>query len=301
MASGAVVVFGGTGFLGRRIVARLRRDYDEVRAAARHAFPVSQAAADDVSGRVVSRRASILDEAATSAATSGCCAVVNAVGLYAEEGEATFRSVHVDGAERLARIATGAGVARLIHVSGIGADPRSRSGYVRARAEGEARAKAAFPGATILRPSVMFGPGDSFLNALDRITRLAPAIPLFGDGGMRLQPVFVDDVAEAVARALRDPATQGKTIELGGPEALTYRAIIERLLAHKGRRRALVPLPFPAWRALARLGSVLPRPPITTAQVVLMSKDNVVDPAGLTLEDLGIRPRSLQEIMPTYL
>ena len=147
----------------------------------------------------------------------------------------------------------------------------------------------------------MFGPGDSFFNALDRIARFAPIIPLFGIGATCLQPVFVDDVAEAVARALRDSTTMGRIFELGGPQVYTYRSLIEFVLARKGRRRLLMPLPFLVWDVLARVGSVFPAPPLTLAQVALMKRDNVVDPTCLTFKDLGFLPRSIEEIVPTYL
>ena len=205
-------------------------------------------------GRAVLVTADIRDAASTVSVVQSCDAIVNAVGLYIEQGDATFQSVHVDGAARLAMTASQAGVSRLIHISGIGADPRSASDYVRARADGESRVLAAFPNATIIRPSVMFGPGDSFFNALDRIARFAPIIPLFGVGATYLQPVFVDDVAEAVARALMDLATMGQIIELGGPQAYTYRSLIEFVLAQKGRRRLLSRCRFlsgMSWRASA--------------------------------------------------
>ena len=147
----------------------------------------------------------------------------------------------------------------------------------------------------------MFGPGDSFFNALDRIARFTPVIPLFGTGATRLQPVFVDDVAVGVARALQDSTTKGRIIEVGGPQAYTYRSLIELVLARKQRRRLLMPLPFLAWDVLASLASVLPRPPLTRAQVALMKGDNVVDPTCLTFKELGIQPRSIEAIVPTYL
>ena len=301
MDSRRTVVFGGTGFLGRRIVARLLEDASEVRVAARQPHRRDFVHNGEAAGRVMLVSADIRDEASTALAVENCYAAVNAVGLYVERGDATFQTVHVDGAERLAKSAGRAGVSRLVHISGIGADLRSESDYVRARADGENRVRAAFPSATIIRPSVMFGSRDSFFNTLDRITRFKPIIPLFGSGATRLQPVFVDDVAEAVARALQDATTTGKTFELGGPRAYTYRSIIEFVLKQKGRRRLLLPLPFRVWYALARLSSVLPQPPVTRGQVALMERDNMADPTGLTLKDLGIRPRSIEEIVPAYI
>jgi len=301
MVPGCIAVFGGTGFLGRRIVERMLLEGAEVRLAARNPYRAHFERKSSGTGEVVPVPADICNEASTVAAVDHCVAAVNAVGLYVERGDATFQRVHVDGAERLARIAGQVGVSRLIHISGIGADPQSESDYVRARAIGESRVRTAFPTATIIRPSVMFGADDSLFSALDQITCWLPVVPLFGDGTTRLQPVYVDDVAEAVVRALRDPTTNGKTIELGGPQAYSYRSLIEFVLELKQRRRLLLPLPFWVWKALARLGAVLPRPPVTAAQVALMMRDNIVSRAQLTFSDLGIQPRSIREIVPTYL
>ncbi len=295
------IVFGGTGFLGRRIVEHLLAEGDEVRVASRRLAGTAFALQGNDTARMLPVRADIRDEAAVAAAVAKCFAVVNAVGLYAEKGDATFEAVHAGGAERLARLACEAKVSRLIHISGIGANLFSESHYLRARAEGEGRVRAEFPAATIFSPSVMFGPGDSLFNALGRITHFMPVIPLFGAGTARLQPVYVDDVAEAVARALQDPGTKGKTFELGGPRSYTYRSIVEFVLEQTGRRRILLPVPFALWDALALLVSALPAPPITRAQVSLLKKDNLVDPKHATFQDLGIEPRSIEEIVPAYL
>lgn len=291
MAPAPVTVFGGTGFLGAAVVRRLRAAGTPVRVAARH--PGSPAADRD-GGTAVACVADVRDEDAVARAVAGATAVVNAVGLYVERDGATFEAVHVEGAARVARCARAAGVERMVHISGIGADPRSRSRYVAARGRGEACVREAFPDAVILRPSVLFGPGDTFLRTLDAVTRL-PAIPLFGAGGTRLQPVHVDDVAAAVAGVLDDPGTAGRTYELGGACVLSYRAIIEAVLAHHGRRRPLLPLPFAAWRLLAALASVLPTPPLTRDQVTLMEADSVVGPGVGTFADLGITPRGLAD------
>ena len=192
------------------------------------------------------------------------------------------------------------GVRRLVHISGIGADPGSSSPYVRARATGERLVREAFPGATILRPSVMFGPND-FLERLAGLARVLPAMPLFGAGRVKLQPVYVNDVAEAVARALALPEAAGRLYELGGPRVYPYRALVELALDHTGRRRPLLPTPYLVWRALAALMAPLPRRPISRDQVTLMEKDNVVRPQALTFADLGITPTALEAVAPTYL
>jgi uncharacterized protein YbjT (DUF2867 family) len=289
-----VVVFGGSGFLGRRVVARLAEEGTPVRVAVRHPQRVAHPHTEAV-------HADVRDEASVAAAVQGARAVVNAVGLYVEQGAATFEAVHVAGAGRVARCARAGGVERLVHISGIGADPESPSAYVRARGAGEAAVREAFPAAVILRPSVLFGPGDAFLTVFDDITRLTPAFPLFGSGATRLQPVFVDDVAEAVARALEGPAAPGRTLELGGPHVWRFRDIVARVLRYRRRWRPLAPLPFAAWEMLARALTLLPSPPLTPDQVALMRDDNVVDPKRDGFAAFGIKPRGLDEMLPECL
>jgi len=294
MSAMTVAVFGGTGFLGRRVVTRLAGRGAPVRAIARRPRPIDHP-------EVETARADVRDEPSVAAALQGAHAAVNAVGLYVESGGATFDAVHAEGAARVARCARAAGVERLVHISGIGADPVSRSAYVRARGVGEARVREAFPEAIILRPSVLFGPDDAFLRVLDELTRRLPAFVLFGRGETRLQPVFVDDVAEAVARALETPAASGRTLELGGPDVWRFRDIVARVLRHRRRRRLLVPLPFAAWEVLARAMALLPAAPITPDQVALMRRDNVADPECDGLAALGIEPRGLDGLLPECL
>jgi len=289
-----VVVFGGTGFLGRRVVARLRAGGAVVRAAARRPDRGVPAGVEAV-------EADVRDERTVAAALAGARAAVNAVALYVERGEDTFEAVHVRGAETLARCAGQIGLEGLVHVSGIGADPASPSAYVRARAAGEARVRAAFPGACILRPSVLFGPGDAFLCTLDAITRLAPVVPLFGAGRTRLQPVYVEDVAKAAVRALENPAARGAVFELGGPEVLAYREAIARVLRHRRRRRLLLPVPWVLWSLLAALLAALPSPPFTRDQLALMRRDNVADPALDGFAALGVEPHALENLLPVCL
>jgi NADH dehydrogenase len=234
-------------------------------------------------------------------ALAGAGAVVNTVGHYLERGDASFEAIHGQGARHVAAAADAAGVARLVHISGIGADPASDSPYVRARAIGERLVRAAFPAATILRPSVMFGPDHDFLKRLAGLARVLPALPLFGAGAVRLQPAYVDDVAAAVVKALATPAAAGKLYELGGPRVYSYKALVQLVLEQTGRRRLLLPVPYVAWNALAALTAPLPRPPISRDQVKLMQKDNVVSPGALTFADLGITPTALEAVAPTYL
>ncbi|MDX1431106.1 MAG: complex I NDUFA9 subunit family protein [Gammaproteobacteria bacterium] len=294
MSEALVTVFGGSGFLGTRIVARLRDGPYRVRVAVRHPERVATPPVEAV-------KADVRDEDSVAEAIAGAHAVVNAVGLYVERGAETFDAVHVRGAGAVARQAARAGAARLVHVSGIGADASSRSTYIRARGRGEIAVREGFPAAAILRPSAMFGPGDALLNVLDDITRFAPVIPLFGGGNTRLAPVLVDDVAEAVARALDQPAAPGTTYELGGPDVWAYRDLVERVLEFRGRRRMLMPVPFAMWALGSRVASVLPNPPITPDQVALMRRDNVPDPDAAGFAALGIEPRSVDEMLAATL
>lgn len=292
-----VTVFGGTGFLGRVIVHHLLEAGVRVRAAARiPQFP----AGDDFDERVERCPADLRDRDAVARAVDGASGVVNAVSLYTERAGATFDAIHVEGAANLARAAREAGVERLVHVSGIGVDEHSPSAYVRSRARGERRVQESFREATILRPSVLFGPNDAFLAALKAVT-LAPVIPLFGKGDTRLQPVFVDDVARAVGRALQASDAPGRVYELGGSDSLTYREAVEAVLAHLERRRVLVPMPFQAWRMLAGAASMLPGPPLTRDQVILMQADNVVGGELPTFADLGLEPLGFRPALPACL
>lgn len=298
---GLVTVFGGSGFLGRSIVVRLAAHGFTVRIAVRHPEKAGALERRDRAGEVQSVSADVRDEASVASAVAGAQAVVNAVGLYLERGAETFEAVHVRGAEQVARQASRAGAGQLVHISGIGADPGSPSAYVRARAKGERVVASAFDGATILRPSVLFGPGDSFFNSLAGIARRSPLLPLFGSGDTRLQPVYVDDVAEAAARALATPAARGRAYELGGPGTFTYRELVELLLHEMALERHLLPLPFAIWDLVATLSAVVPHPPVTRDQLALIRQDNIVSPDAWTFDDLGIRPTAVEAVLPTYL
>lgn len=288
MPSRRAVVFGGSGFLGRRAVAALEDDGIDAVASTRH--PHGDGIAADVT-----------DQASVERAVAGAAVVVNSVALYVETANASFHDVHVRGARNVAMAASEAGAEVLVHISGIGADTDSPSAYVRARAEGETAVREAFPDAIILRPSVMFGPDDSFLNGLAGVVARAPVVPLFGTGATRLQPVFVGDVAAAVAAAARRPAARGAVYELGGPEVLTYREILHRVMQWTGHRRPLLPFPWLGWSLLVRAARLLPSPPLTEAQVALMRHDNIAAPDTRGLGDLDVTPTAMSAIAPGYL
>lgn len=300
MALGRVTVFGGSGFLGRHIVKHLAAEGIVVRVATRHPDEALFLKPMGNVGQIVPVHADVRDEKSVAAAVAGVDAVVNAVGLYVQRGRATFAAVHEAGAREVALRAAEAGVGRLVHISGIGVSPTSDSAYVRSRAEGETLVRKAFAGATILRPSVLFGPEDAFFNTLAALARLSPVLPLFGGGGSKSQPVYVGDVARAVARALADPATAGKDYELGGPRTYTYAELTRLLLAEIRRPRLLVPWPFFVAEIQARFLELLPNPPLTRDQVKLMKIDTVVGANAEGLGALGIAPTSVESILPTY-
>lgn len=282
-------VFGGTGFLGQRIVQRLSEAGHTVRVAARRCLDT------DIDTGVEQMRADVRDAPSVAGALRGARNVVNAVGRYVERGVDTFDAVHVQGAAIIARETERAG-AQLVHLSGIGVDSTSPSKYVRARARGEDRVRSESSQAIILRPSALFGAEDALLTNLDMTTRHLPFVPLFGRGDMCLQPVYVNDVAAAALAAL-NVESAGGVYELGGPYRYTYRELLTVVLHHLGRRRALVPIPFALWEIAAACLSVLPNPPLTRDQVALLRSDNVVGQGVQTFEDLGITPRPLTSLL----
>jgi len=301
MTGRRIAVFGGSGFIGRYVVKRLAGQGWVVRVAVRDPVAASFLKPMGNVGQIVIMKADLSDEAAVAAALDGAEAAINLVGILYERGRQRFASVHDEGAGRLARLAAACGVKRLIHVSAIGADADSAAIYARTKAAGETAVRAAFPHATIVRPSVVFGPEDGFFNRFAAMAMLSPALPLIGGGRTRFQPVYVGDVAEAIVRALDDPAAQGQFFELGGPKVYTFRQLMELLLAQIRRHRCLVNLPFALADIQAAVLEKLPVPPLTRDQVRLLRRDNVVTPGAKGLGDLGIVPTAVEAIIPSYL
>jgi uncharacterized protein YbjT (DUF2867 family) len=290
-----VTVFGGTGFLGRRIVERLSREGATLRVAVRHPDRVDTLTASIGSGRAIPIAADVREPSTVAAAIAGSESVVNAVSAYVEKRGVTYTAVHVHGAGNIAAACQQQSVARLVHISGIGANPASRSPYIRARGLGELAAQKAFPPATVLRPSAMFAVDDGLLGVLAKLAGSTPIIPLIGGGRTRLQPVHVNDVAEAVYQSLRNPDAVGKTYELTGPETYTIREILDLVLASKGRSRRFISIPFALASPLARVLERLPGAPLTVAQVDLLKDDNVAGTGMLGFEELGIIPQNLRD------
>jgi NADH dehydrogenase len=295
-----VTVFGGTGFLGRRVVRHLRNGEYSVRIASRHPERGEKLFGSD-DPRLQSVDANIHDERSVADALAGAYGVVNAVSLYVEHGRETFQSVHVESAQRVAVQAHRAGVERLVHVSGIGSDAASPSLYIRKRGEGELAVRAAFADVTLIRPAVMFGPDDAFLTTILKLLRRLPIYPMFGRGLTRLQPAYLDDVAEAIATVLQGTERHAITYECGGPRVYSYKEFLRAVAHEAGLRPLLIPLPFGAWHALAWASEMLPSPPVTRNQVELMQVDNVSSPEMRGFGELGISPHSVEEIFQEML
>jgi uncharacterized protein YbjT (DUF2867 family) len=295
-----VTVFGGTGFLGRRIVRHLRSRGFPVRIASRHPDRGHRLFGSD-DPQLQSVGANIHDERSVADALAGAYGVVNAVSLYVEHGQETFDSVHVEAAQRIAAQAHRAGVDRLIHISGVGADAASQSRYIRKRGEGELTVRAAFVEAIFARPAVMFGPDDAFLTAILRLLRQLPVYPMFGRGWTRLQPAYVEDVAEAIGRTMQRAEMPATTFEFGGPRVYSYEEFLRAVAHQAGLAPRLVPIPFAVWHALAWASGILPSPLLTRNQVELMQIDTVASPAMPGFAELGISPHSVEAILQKML
>jgi uncharacterized protein YbjT (DUF2867 family) len=302
-----VTVFGGSGFLGRHVVRALCKRGYRVRVAVRrpdltgHLQPLGRV------GQIHAVQANLRYPRSVEAAARDADIVINLVGILFEQGRQRFDSVQAFGAEAVALAATAFG-ARLIHVSAIGADESSPSHYARSKAMGEKLVLAALPSATILRPSIVFGPEDDFFNKFAAMARIAPALPLIGGGATRFQPVFAGDVALAALAAIDRPETGGTIYELGGPEVMSFKELMQFVLATIERRRLLMPIPFGLARfmaALLELLGKLHKPLLTRDQVELLRSDNIVSGEarreGRTLAGLGIEPVAMATIVPSYL
>jgi len=294
-------VLGGSGFIGRYVVQRLAARGDVIAVGCRRAEGARFLMPQGNVGQIAALNLDIGDEEVLPAFLAGNEALVNCVGILRESGPQRFDRVHHTGPARLARLAREAGIERFVHISAIGADSRSTSAYARTKAAGEAAVRDAFPTVTILRPSVVFGPEDQFFNRFAAMAMISPVLPLIGGGETRFQPVYVGDVADAVVKCLDDPATAGRTYELGGPKIYSFRELIELLLAEIRRKRLLLDLPFGLAAFQARLMAILPNPPLTPDQVELLKRDNVVSSGAMTLAALGLTPTAVEGILPTYL
>ncbi|MCA3339111.1 MAG: complex I NDUFA9 subunit family protein [Roseomonas sp.] len=295
-----VTVFGGGGFIGRHIVQRLAAAGHTIRIAGRDTERAARLCTMGGVGQITPVAASVTDEASSARAVAGADIVINLVGILFESRAGDFQRIQAEGAGRVARLAAAAGAKQFLHLSAIGADAGSPSLYAQTKAAGEAAVLAAFPGAIILRPSVVFGPDDQFFNRFAGLAAMLPFMPVVA-GETRFQPVYVGDVADAAMAALADPAAAGKVFELGGPRVMSMRQVLRYILDVTGRRRPMIALPEGFVRLQARLGELLPTPPITRDQLILLGKDNVVSPNALGFQALGIEPKAVEAIVPAYL
>ncbi|PZN99677.1 MAG: complex I NDUFA9 subunit family protein [Hyphomicrobiales bacterium] len=309
-----VTVFGGSGFVGRHVVRALVKRGYRVRVAVRRPDLAGFLQPLGTVGQIHAVQANLRYPESVAAAVKGAAAVVNLVGILQEGGRQSFTGVQANGARAVAQACAAVGITRLVQISAIGAAPDSRSVYARSKAEGEAAVHAAVPGAIVLRPSIVFGPEDGFFNRFASLARMLPALPLVGGGATKFQPVFVGDVAEAVARAVEGRVAEGRIYELGGPEVKTFRELVAYICEVTDRKPLFVPLPFPLARIKARvleivntltLGLLPDALMLTRDQVALLETDNVVSDAavaeGRSFEAIGIAPVSVEAIVPSYL
>jgi uncharacterized protein YbjT (DUF2867 family) len=293
-----IIVFGGSGFIGRHLVEHLARMGASVRTAARH--PLTTAEPPRLA-RIQHVKADILDDAAVQAAIQGADTVINLVGILSPAHRQTFTAIHEDGARRVAASAKHLGVRRLVHVSALGASRTAPALADRSKAAGEAAVCATFPEATIIRPSLVYGPDDHFFNGFASRALRLPALPLIGGGRTRFQPVHVEDVVAGFAAILADPASRGQTYEFGGPRIYTFKELLEFVCATIDARPVLVPVPFWAAELLGGLLQVFPKAPLTRDQVQLLRTDKVVSGSEPTLADIRVEAKALETIVPEYL
>ena len=323
MSERIVTIFGGSGFLGRHLIQKLAHDGALIRATVRRPESAGFLRPMGGVGQIALIQANVRDDESVARAIEGASEVVNLSGILVERGRQRFAEVHARAPGRIARAAAAAGVDKLVHISAIGADSMANSAYARSKAAGEQALREAYPNATILRPSVMFGPEDDFFNKFSALARISPVLPVFFKmrqrpkfrieglylmpeikaGATRMQPVHVSDVAHAVERVLSSGSGKcdGKTYELGGPTIYSFRELMELVARETQHKRLLVPVPYIAADVLGFVAQLLPEPPFTLDQAKMLRADNVVSEDALTLNDLGIAASPAELILPTYL
>jgi uncharacterized protein YbjT (DUF2867 family) len=295
---GPITVFGGTGFIGRHLVPLLVRSGETVRLAVRHP---GRGQMTTVSGRPPELiQADMLNDITVGNAIAGTAAVVNLVGILTETATQTYRAIHVEGARRVALAAQRHRVMRLIQISALGASLTSPAISDQTKAEGEQAVREAFPQATVVRPSLVFGEDDHFFSRFTAMIRSSPVLPLIGGGMTRFQPIFVNDMTAGLLELLKRPETAGKTYEFGGPQVYSFKVLLELLLTALNRQRVLIPIPFALAEMQAALLELLPNPPLTRDQVRLLKTDKVVSGVEPTLGDLGVQPRPLEEFLAVF-
>ncbi|MEM8833597.1 MAG: complex I NDUFA9 subunit family protein [Pseudomonadota bacterium] len=295
-------VFGGTGFLGHAIINDLARAGFRVKVMTRHPESCYELKPYGNVGQIVPYFCNYKEEGAIDKAIEGCDAVINLIGILFEKGKNSFEKAHVRIPEEIAKACKKHKVERLLHVSALGID-ENKSKYAQTKLKGEEAIKEAFPSVTIFRPSVVFGPDDSFFNMFAQLSTLLPALPLIGGGKTKFQPVYVGDIAEAALKVMQDTSDghAGKIYEMGGPDIVTFKEIYEILLKETDRKRALIPVPWPIATLKGKVMSILPKPPLTGDQVKSLRHDNILSGKYQEFSDLGMTPTPMDVILPQYL
>jgi uncharacterized protein YbjT (DUF2867 family) len=301
MRNEIVTVFGASGLIGRHTVEALARAGYRVRACVRYPNLAQYLSPMGSVGQIQVTKANVRDADAVARAVKGASAVVNLVGILYPAGGQSYEGIHVEAPRIIAKASRAAGVTRLVHITTMGISPNSESAYSRTKAEGEIALREEFPEATLVKPSIVFGPEDNFFNKFAWLARISPVLPLIGGGHTRFQPVFVGDVADAIVKCVADPATRGRTYELGGPAVYSFKEMLQVILRETGRTRLLIPIPFWLATIKAFFLQFLPGKLLTPDQVTFLKTDNIATPGALTLADLGIQPDSLEAILPAYL
>lgn len=305
VAPGLVTVFGGSGFVGSQLVRALARRSWRVRVAVRRPDRAWKLQTSGTVGQIQAVRCDANNPDDVASALEGADAAINLIGILYESGRRSFHALHVEASRNIAEAVAAANINRLVQISAIGADPESESDYALSKAAAEMAVREVKPDAVVIRPSIVFGAGDDFLNRFAQMAQVSPFLPLIGGGKTRFQPVYVGDVAEAIARATVLPEAAGRTFELGGPAVMTFEDVLKLILRETYRSNGLIPLPFFAARAIgsmAQLTAMVGIPPVLTRdQVVLLEKDNVVADGAEGLAELGIQPTGIEAIAPSYL
>lgn len=301
MRNEIVTVFGASGLIGRHTVQALARAGYRIRACVRYTNLAQFLPPMGTVGQIQLMKCNVLDEDAVTRAVQGSSAVINLVGILYPAGGQSYEDVHVEAPQTIAKAAKAAGVQTLVHVTTMGIGTESESDYARTKAEGENAVRQIFPSATLIKPSIVFGPEDNFFNKFAWLACIQPILPLVGGGHTKFQPVFVADVADAIVKCVADASTRGKTYELGGPAVYSFKEMLQAVLHAIGRKRIFLPMPFWIASISGFFLQFLPGKLLTPDQVKFLKTDNVASPVALTLKDLGIQPESLEAILPSYL
>ena len=306
MRDKSITIFGGSGFLGRYVVQKLAKTGARIRVAVRHPSDALFLKTMGEIGQITPVAVNVRDQDSVAQAIKGAYGVINLIGILAETSKQSFQQAHVDAASIIAKVSKALDVKKLIHISAIGADPNAESIYAATKGKGEAEVLKHFPTVSIIRPSVVFGDEDKFLNLFASMTRFSPFLPAIGGGKTKLQPVYVGDVAEAVVKIMTDRRIDkspyaGKTFELGGVKVYSMRDILKFIMTEVNRKRFLLDIPFSVAGVGGAVLQYLPGPLLTPDQVKLLKKDNIVGEKALTFKELDISPCSMELLAPVYL